>query len=83
MMAKKTVTSRACKQIVQQYGDVFVTSGMENAEKLENVDVVVEDVKYEIDKNANKEEFVPEVEAQTVEVAEVVEESGEEPEFMK
>ena len=83
MMAKKTVTSRACKQIVQQYGDVFVTSGMENAEKLENVDVVVEDVKYEIDKNANKEEFVPEVEAQTVEVAEVVEESGEEPDFMK
>ena len=83
MMAKKTVTSRACKQIVQQYGDVFVTSGMENAEKLENVDVVVEDVKYEIDKNANKEEFVPEVETQTVEVAEVVEESGEEPEFMK
>lgn len=83
MMAKKTVTSRACKQIVQQYGDVFVTSGMENAEKLENVDVVVEDVKYEIDKNANKEEFVPEVEEQTVEVVEVVEESGEEPEFMK
>lgn len=83
MMAKKTVTSRACKQIVQQYGDVFVTSGMENAEKLENVDVVVEDVKYEIDKNANKEEFVPEVETQTVEVAEVVEESGEEPDFMK
>lgn len=83
MMAKKTVTSRACKQIVQQYGDVFVTSGMENAEKLENVDVVVEDVKYDIDKNANKEEFVPEVEAQTVEVVEVVEETGDEPEFMK
>lgn len=83
MMAKKTVTSRACKQIVQQYGDVFVTSGMENAEKLENADVVVEDVKYEIDKNANTEEFVPEVEAQTVEVVEVVEETGDEPEFMK
>lgn len=83
MMAKKTVTSRACKQIVQQYGDVFVTSGMENAEKLENVDVVVEDVKYDIDKNANTEEFVPEVEAQTVEVVEVVEETGDEPEFMK
>lgn len=83
MMAKKTVTSRACKQIVQQYGDVFVTSGMENAEKLENVDVVVEDVKYDIEKNANTEEFVPEVEAQTVEVVEVVEETGDEPEFMK
>ena len=83
MMAKKTVTSRACKQIVQQYGDVFVTSGMENAEKLENVDVVVEDVKYDIEKNASTEEFVPEVEAQTVEVVEVVEETGDEPEFMK
>lgn len=83
MMAKKTVTSRACKQIVQQYGDVFVTSGMENAEKLENVDVVVEDVKYDIDKNANTEEFVPEPVEEPVEVIEVVDESDEEPGFMK
>lgn len=84
MMAKKTVTSRACKQIVQQYGDVFVTSGMESAEKLEDVDVVVEDVKYDIEQNANTEEFVmddPIPVEEVVEVAEVID--GEEPEFMK
>ena len=83
MMAKKTVTSRACKQIVQQYGDVFVTSGMENAEKLENVDVVVEDVKYDIEKNANTEDFIPEPLEESVEVVEVIDESDEEPGFMK
>lgn len=84
MMAKKTVTSRACKQIVQQYGDVFVTSGMESAEKLEDVDVIVEDVKYDIEQNANTEEFVmddPIPVEEVVEVAEVID--GEEPEFMK
>ena len=84
MMAKKTVTSRACKQIVQQYGDIFVTSGMESAEKLEDVDVIVEDVKYDIEQNANTEEFVmddPIPVEEVVEVAEVID--VEEPEFMK
>ena len=33
MMAKKTVTSRACKQIVQQYGDVFVVDASEQNER--------------------------------------------------
>lgn len=81
MMAKKTVTSRACKQIVQQYGDVFVTSGMESAEKLEDVDVIVEDVKYDIEQNANTEEFVMDDPIPVEEVVEVID--GEEPEFMK
>lgn len=77
MMAKKTVTSRACKQIVQQYGDVFAVSSYEKAEELENVDTVAEDVKYDIEQNANTVDF-----EETVIDAEVVE-SGDVPEFMK
>ena len=57
MMAKKTVTSRACKQIVQQYGDVFAVTSSERADELENIDVVSEDVAYEIKHNANTVDF--------------------------
>ena len=67
--------------LVQQYGDVFVTSGMESAEKLEDVDVIVEDVKYDIEQNANTEEFVMDDPIPVEEVVEVID--GEEPEFMK
>lgn len=93
MMAKKTVTSRACKQIVQQYGDVYAVEAYEKAEETENVDIVVEDVKYDIETKANTEVFqeadFQEVEEMTqeqevVEGAEVVKESDEkEPEWMK
>ena len=69
MMAKKTVTSRACKQIVQQYGDVFAVEGMEKAEELADVDTVAEDVAYDIEQNANTVEFEDVVdEPQAVEV---------------
>ena len=57
MMAKKTVTSRACKQIVQQYGDVFAVTSSERADELENIDVVSEDVAYEIERYANTVDF--------------------------
>lgn len=57
MMAKKTVTSRACKQIVQQYGDVFTVESYEKAEELESVDTVAEDVEYEIKTKANSVDF--------------------------
>jgi len=77
MMAKKTVTSRACKQIVQQYGDVFAVSTYEKSEELENVDMVAEDVAYDIEQNANSVDF-----EETVIDAEVVE-TGDVPEFMK
>lgn len=58
MMAKKTVTSRACKQIVQQYGDVFAVDAFENVESHENDDRIAEDVAYEIETNANTIEFI-------------------------
>lgn len=67
MMAKKTVTSRACKQIVQQYGDVFAVEAFENAESHENDDRVAEDVAYEIETQANQipfEEIIDEQPAQ-------------------
>ena len=57
MMAKKTVTSRACKQIVQQYGDVFAIESYEKAEELESVDTVAADVEYEIKTKANSVDF--------------------------
>ena len=57
MMAKKTVTSRACKQIVQQYGDVFAVTSSERTDELGNIDVVSEDVAYEIEHNANTVDF--------------------------
>lgn len=61
MMAKKTVTSRACKQIVQQRGDVFVIDSFEKADELENIDVVAENVAYDIQNTANREEFAVDV----------------------
>ena len=80
MMAKKTVTSRACKQIVQQYGDVFAVEGMEKAEELEDVDTVAEDVAYDIEQNANTVEF-----EEAVEEPQAVEVEGQQtiPEFMQ
>lgn len=96
MMAKKTVTSRACKQIVQQYGDVFVADACEHAESREDDDRVVMDTDYEIAKNANSEDFPEDdavVDATAREVVEqpdlepetaAPEESGEdEPDFMR
>lgn len=57
MMAKKTVTSRACKQIVQQYGDVYAVESLDRAEEVEDVDIVSEDVKHDLETKANTEEF--------------------------
>lgn len=76
MMAKKTVTSRACKQIVQQYGDVFAVESYENAEKTETLDIVSANVANEIKQNANSEEF----EVEIIDSAEVI---IEEPAFMQ
>ena len=83
MMAKKTVTSRACKQIVQQYGDVFAVSAFEQAEERESDDKTAIDVAYEIEQNANSVDFV-EDEPEAIE-AEVVDEAPaqELPDFMQ
>lgn len=80
MMAKKTVTSRACKQIVQQYGDVFAVDSYEKAEELETADIVAEDVAYDIQQHANSEPFEPDVIDSEVVSEELAE---EEPAFMQ
>lgn len=77
MMAKKTVTSRACKQIVQQYGDVFAVDAFEKVESHADDDTVAEDVAYEIEQNANTVPFEPE------EVIDEPKDEGKLPEFMQ
>ena len=47
MMAKKTVTSRACRQIVQQYGDSAAVASIEKDDNLENVDKQLGAVYYQ------------------------------------
>lgn len=79
MMAKKTVTSRACKQIVQQYGDVFVVDSYEQAESKEYEDTVAADVAYEVETKANAVEFDEDV----VEPEVIDAEEPELPDFMK
>lgn len=67
-MAKKTVINRLCKMIVNTYGDGFVSEVYDNLETVEGVDTIAEDVAYDIQQNANSEDFIvdePEV-AETV-----------------
>jgi recombination protein RecT len=75
MMAKKTVTSRACKQIVQQYGDTYAVESLDRAEELEDVDIVSEDVKYDIETKANTQDFQEAEFKEVVTESEVVEET--------
>lgn len=88
-MAKKTVINRLCKMIVNTYGDGFVSEVYDNLEAVEGVDMVAEDVAYDIQQNANSEMFIvdePEV-AETVEEPKVIDEKSEPdeevPEFLK
>ena len=57
-MAKKTVINRALKQIINTHGDVFVQEADERTADVERMEQVEADVAYEIEANANKEEFI-------------------------
>ena len=59
-MAKKTVVNRALKQIINTHGDVFVQEADDDTETVSRDDAFAADVAYEIDQNANTEEFIPE-----------------------
>lgn len=61
-MAKKTVINRLCKMITNTYGDGSMIETYERLEDAEDVDIVAEDVKYDIEQNANIEEFQPVIE---------------------
>lgn len=73
MMAKKTVTSRACRQIVNQYGDSFVTEVAEMTEEYDKTEAIAADVACDVEHHANAVEFE--------EPIEVVEADVEEPDF--
>lgn len=59
-MAKKTVVNRALKQIINTHGDVFVQEADDDTETVSRDDAFAADVAYEIEQNANTEEFIPE-----------------------
>ncbi len=61
-MAKKTVISRACKNIINSSDDGYLQEAFDNTSDNEGADYVAEDVKHDIEENANSEEFIePEV----------------------
>lgn len=76
-MAKKTVINRLCKLIGNTSTDGNIAEISDRLDAIEDVDIVAEDVKYEVEQNAQSVEFVD---------AEIVEEMPEEqplPSFMQ
>ena len=73
-MAKKTVINRLCKLIGNTSTDGNISEISDRLDEVADVDMVAEDVAYDIENNANQIEF-----------SEVVETQGEQatPEFMK
>ena len=70
-MAKKTVINRLCKMIGNTSTDGNIAEISDRLDEIEDVDIVAEDVKYEVEQNAQSVEFVD---------AEIVEEiPGEQP----
>lgn len=91
-MAKKTVTNRALKQIINTHGDVFVQDADVETEDIPQSEIIAKEVETEIEENANAEEFeieetfdaeyrVEEEQPKEVEIEEVKE--TELPDFMK
>ena len=77
-MAKKTVINRLCKMITNTYGDGYITATNDHIDEVEaDIDVVAEDVAYEIGQGANKEEFEPAPEQKKAEDIEEID--GEDP----
>lgn len=57
-MCKKTVINRACKNIINSSDDANLSEAFDNTTDNEDHDVVAEEVKQDIEVNANSEEFV-------------------------
>lgn len=79
-MAKKTVINRLCKMIGNTSTDGNIAETSDRLDEIENVDMVQEDVVYEIENNANAKDFA-EVEAEVVADVGVVEDTKL-PDFM-
>lgn len=56
-MCEKTVKNRLIKHIIRTHGEPDVANEYERDEELEGVDIVAEDVAYEIEQNANSVPF--------------------------
>ena len=80
-MCDKTVKNRLIKHIIRTHGEPDVIKSYEEDEYLEHVDVVAEDVAYEVTENANTVDFP--VEAEVVEGEVVSEPTSDLPDFMK
>lgn len=63
-MCEKTVKNRLIKHIIRTYGEPDVINEYEKDEEFESVDIIAEDVAYEIETNANSVPFeeVPQIE---------------------
>ena len=73
-MAKKTVINRLCKLIGNTSTDGNISEISDRLDEVADVDMIAEDVAYEIDNNANQVDFEDVVEPQS---------EQETPEFMK
>lgn len=69
-MALKTVKNRCLKYIIRTHGSEELNNIYDEFDKQEDVDIVAEDVAYDIQQNANSEDFIVDSHA-----AEVTEES--------
>lgn len=56
-MAKKTVISRACRNIINSSDDANLQEAFENTSENDGADYAAEDMQYAIEQNANTEEF--------------------------
>lgn len=57
-MCEKTVKNRLIKHIIRTYGEPDVVESYEQDEDIDAIDVVAEDVKYEVEQNAQSVDFV-------------------------
>lgn len=90
-MAKKTVINRACKNFINSSDDAYLMEAFDKTTNNEDVNVVAENVAYDIQQNANSEDFIVE-ELETAEKPKMTEpqktegevvEDEDLPEFMK
>lgn len=56
-MAKKTVISRACKNIINSSDDANLQEAFDNTSENENLNAAEEDLKHDLETQANSEEF--------------------------
>ena len=92
-MCEKTVKNRLIKHIIRTHGEPDVANEYEHDEEFEGVDIVAEDVAYEIEQNANSVPFEeieekpapPTISKAQIKEKETVKVEGEQalPDFMK